>query len=112
MKKKLKELTDIHDSINDYQTKISETSKKLDQIRADNFKDRIIGTSSIAGSAALIPFTFGITAIPTVVSVYASVKQEKKYMENVRDLEKDLENYRIQISKLRAKEEEIKLLYF
>lgn len=111
-KKKLEELMDINHSINDYQTKISETSKKLDQIRMDNFHDRIMATSSIAGCAGLIPFTFGLTAIPTAVGVYASVKQEKKYMENVKDLEKDLENYRIQISKLRAKEEDIKLNYF
>lgn len=111
-KKKLEELEDINDSINDYQTKISETSKKLDQLRMYYLKCKNIGTSSTIASACLIPFTFGLSAISTGVGVKALDKLEKKYMEIAKDLEKDLENYRIQISKLRAKEEDIKLNYF
>ena len=111
-KKKLEELKDINASIKDYETKISETSKKLDQIREDHNFGKIIGTSATLGSAALIPFTFGLSAIPTAVCVYSRVKGEKQYMEKVKDLEKDLENYRIQIEKLREKKEDIKLFYF
>ena len=112
MKKKLEELKDINDSIKDYETKISETSKKLDQIRMDHSKDRFHAGSAMFTCAALIPFTFGLTAIPFVACGDAAGKREIKYRENVRDLEKDLENYKIQISKLRAKEEDIKSFYF
>ena len=111
-KKKLEELTDIRDSINDYQTKISETSKKLDQMRIDRSNDRIKKASDMVAYAVLMPFTFGLTSIPFVACGESNVKEDLKYRENVRDLEKDLENYKIQISKLRAKEEDIKSNYF
>ena len=81
-------------------------------MRMDRSNDRIKKASDMAVCAFFMPFTFGLTSIPFVAHGEANVKQEIKYRENVRDLEKDLENYKIQISKLRAKEEDIKSSYF
>ena len=100
MEKKLKE---IHDSINYYQSKISEKSNEIEEIKQKikegNWKAGVVVMSILA------PLTLGISGIGAGVSAYELKKAENQ----IKEYEKDLENYKTEIEKLRVKEDTLKL---
>ena len=98
LEKKLKE---IQDSINYYQSKIPETEDKIQY-----FKHQIsMDTGLTVWCSVTAPLTLGISAI--AAGVLSSDK--KKMQKQKEECEKDLEYYRTEITKLRAKEETLKL---
>ena len=93
MEKKLK---DIYDSINYTSNNIDKLNKEIKEHKSK---------SGVVGCFILVPLTFGFSSIGAGFYAYEKNKIEKQ----IKEYEKVLENYRIKIEKLRAKEEAIKL---
>ena len=100
LEKKLKE---IHDSINYYQSKISEKSNEIEKIKQKikegDWKAGVVVMSILA------PLTLGVSGIGAGVFAYELKKAENQ----IKEYEKDLENYKTEIEKLRVKEDTLKL---
>ena len=100
LEKKLKE---IQDSINYYQSKISEKSNEIEEIK-QIIKERNMKAPVVILSI-LAPLTLGLLGIGAGIAAY-----ELKQAENqIKECEKDLENYKTEIEKLRVKEDALKL---
>ena len=100
LEKKLKE---IHDSINYYQSKISEKSNEIEEIK-QIIKERNMKAPIVIFSI-LAPLTLGLLGIGAGIAAY-----DLKQAENlIKECEKDLENYKTEIEKLRVKEDALKL---
>ena len=97
------ELNNISNLISSYQTKCSEITNNIEELKESAKEDR----RGIIISSVLAPFSLGIGGgITAGILAYQKNQTEKK----INEYEKDLVYYRTEIEKLRAKYETLTLL--
>ena len=99
-----RKLNDIHNSINYYQNKISEASNNIENLKKE-IKERDLVPGIIVCSIAA-PLSLGLTGIMAGICAH----DKNKFDKQIKKYENDLEYYRTEIDKLRAKEEALKIL--
>ena len=99
-----RKLNDIYNSINYYQNKISEASNNIENLKKElkegDWVPGMIITSIFA------PLTLGMSGI---MAGYCAHKKNN-FDKQIKECENDIEYYRTEIEKLRAKEEALKIL--
>ena len=99
-----RKLNDIYNSINYYQNKISEASNNIENLKKElkegDWVPGMIITSIFA------PLTLGMSGI--MAGYFAHKKNN--FDKQIKECENDIEYYRTEIEKLRAKEEALKIL--
>ena len=98
-----RKLNDIYNSINYYQNKISEASNNIENLK--KVKEEAWVPGMIVGSV-LAPLTLGFGGILAVISAH----KKNDFDKQIKECENDMEYYRTEIEKLRAKEEALKIL--
>ena len=98
-----RKLNDIYNSINYYQNKISEASNNIENLK--KVKEEALVPGMIVGSV-LAPLTLGFGGILAVISAH----KKNDFDKQIKECENDMEYYRTEIEKLRAKEEALKIL--
>ena len=99
-----RKLNDIYNSINYYQNKISEASNNIENLKKE-LKEEAWVPGMIVGSV-LAPLTLGFGGILAVISAH----KKNDFDKQIKECENDMEYYRTEIEKLRAKEEALKIL--
>ena len=99
-----RKLNDIYNSINYYQNKISEASNNIENLKKE-LKEEAWVPGMIVGSV-LAPLTLGMTGILAGYSAH----KKNNFDKQIKECENDMEYYRTEIEKLRAKEEALKIL--
>ena len=99
-----RKLNDIYNSINYYQNKISEASNNIENLKKE-LKEEAWVPGMIVGSV-LAPLTLGLGGILAGISAH----KKNNFDKQIKECENDMEYYRTEIEKLRAKEEALKIL--
>lgn len=99
-----RKLNDIYNSINYYQNKISEASNNIENLKKE-LKEEAWVPGMIVGSV-LAPLTLGLGGILAGYSAH----KKNNFDKQIKECENDMEYYRTEIEKLRAKEEALKIL--
>ena len=99
-----RKLNDIYNSINYYQNKISEASNNIENLKKELKEEAWVPGMII--SSIFAPLSLGMSGILAGYSAH----KKNNFDKQIKECENDMEYYRTEIEKLRAKEEALKIL--